>query len=68
MVLPDAPAKPVTSRVVVGSSHGRRARAADGVIIAIRAAANISTTPIPTNSVRIAGFRASARMFCLFMI
>jgi hypothetical protein len=70
MVLPFAPsAKPVTSRVAVGSSHGRRARAADGVIIAIRGAANISTKPMPTDFVtRIAGSRASARMFCVFMI
>jgi hypothetical protein len=69
MVLPDAPSRPVTSRVEVGPSHGGAALAADGVIIAIRAAANISTIPIPTDCVtRIAGFRASAKMFCLFMI
>jgi hypothetical protein len=70
MALPFAPCtKPVTSRVTVGPSHGGAAVAADGVIIATRAAANNSTIPIPTDFVmRIAGFRASARMFCLFMI
>jgi hypothetical protein len=55
--------------VAVGPWHGRWPRAADGVIIAIRAAANISTTPMPTEFVtRLAGFRASARMFWLLMI
>jgi hypothetical protein len=55
--------------VAVGPGHGDEALAADGVIIAITAAVNISTIPIPTDSVtRIAGFRASARMFCFFMI
>ncbi len=69
MVLPMAPSRPVTSRVAVGPPHGDEALAADDVIIAIAAAVNISTIPIPTDSVtRIAGFRASARMFCLFMI
>jgi hypothetical protein len=53
----------------VGPSHGDAALAADGVIIAIRAAANNSTILIPSDLVtRIAGFRASARMFSLFMI
>jgi hypothetical protein len=70
MVLPLAPAaKPVTSRVAVGSSHGCRARAADGVIIAIRVAANNSAIPMRNDFVtRIAGFRASARMFWFLMI
>ena len=69
MVLPDAPCRPVTSRVAVGSSHGGGALTADGVIIAIRAAANNSTIPMPIDFVtRIAGFRASARMFWLLMI
>jgi len=55
--------------VAVGPWHGRRTLAADGVIIATRAAANKSTIPIPTDFVtRIAGFRTSARMFCVFMI
>jgi hypothetical protein len=54
--------------VAVGPSHGGLALAADGAIIA-RAAANIGTIPIPTDLVtRIAGFRASARMFCFFII
>jgi hypothetical protein len=53
----------------VGPWHGDEALAADGVIIAITAAVNISTIPIPTDFVtRLAGFRASARMFCFFMI
>jgi hypothetical protein len=70
MVLPFAPCtKPVTSRVTVGPSHGGAALAADGVIIAIRAADNSSTIPMPTDFVtRIAGFRASVRMVSLFMI
>src|SRR5438034_6398759 len=68
-VLPMAPSRPVTNRVAVGPGHGDEALAADGVIIAITAAVNISTIPIPTDSVtRIAGFRASARMFCFFII
>jgi hypothetical protein len=62
-------AKPVTSRVAVGPWHGRRPLAADGVIIATRAAANNSTIPMRTDFVtRIAGFRASAKMFWLLMI
>jgi hypothetical protein len=53
----------------VGPSHGGAALAADGVIIAIRAADNSSTIPMPTDFVtRIAGFRASVRMVSLFMI
>jgi hypothetical protein len=59
----------VTSRVAVGPWHGDEALTADGVIIAITAAVNISTIPIPTDSVtRIAGLRASARLFCFFII
>jgi hypothetical protein len=55
--------------VAVGRSHGGAAFAADDVIIAIRAAANNSTIPMPIDFVtRIAGFRASARMFWLLMI
>jgi hypothetical protein len=55
--------------VAVGPGHGRWALATDSVIIAITAAVNISTIPIPTDFVtRIAGLRTSARMFCVFMI
>src|SRR5262249_7978651 len=61
--------RPVTSRVAVGPWHGDWTLAADGVTIAMRAAANNSTLPIPTDFVtRFARFTASARMFCLFMI
>src|SRR5436309_6387983 len=61
--------RPVTSSVAVGPGHARRPLAADGVIIATKAAANKSTIPISTDFVtRIAGFRASARMVCFFMI
>jgi hypothetical protein len=72
-VLPLALSKPVsspvTSSVAVGPWHGRRPLAADAVITATRAAAKKSTIPMRTNFVtRIAGFRASARVFWLLMI
>src|SRR5437773_4619418 len=44
MVLPVAPSRPVTSRAAFGPAGGGEALAADGVIIAIRAAANNSSS------------------------
>jgi hypothetical protein len=53
----------------VAPAHGGWALAADGMIIAMRVAANNSKMATLTDFVtRIAGFKASARMFCLFMI
>jgi hypothetical protein len=53
----------------VGPWHGDEALTEDGVIIPITAAANINTILVPTDSLtRIIGFRASARMFCAFII
>jgi hypothetical protein len=54
--------------VTVAPVHGGWALAADGMIIAMRVAANNSTMATLTDFVTRAGFRASARMFCLFMI
>src|SRR5205809_2731842 len=66
MVLPFAPsAKPVTSRVAVGPPDGGAA------LDATNPTASIITMIAPPKwnfVTRIAGFRASARMFCLFMI
>src|SRR5437773_5444793 len=65
MVLPMAPCKPVTSRVAVGPPDGGAA------LDATNPTPSIITMIAPPKwnfVTRIAGFRASARMFCLFMI
>src|SRR5438552_168232 len=63
-VLPVAPSRPVTSREAVGTWHG-------AALAATNPTASIITMIAPPKwnfVTRIAGFRASARMFCLFMI
>src|SRR5206468_7705945 len=65
MVLPMAPCKPVTSRVAVGPPDGGAALAATNPTASI---ITMIAPPKWNFVTRIAGFRASARMFCLFMI
>src|SRR6266516_6539286 len=63
-VLPVAPSRPVTSREAVGTWHG-------AALAATNPTASIITMIAPPKwnfVTRIAGFRVSARMFCLFMI